>query len=54
MIGATGPVDDALHLREITSSSAISLFDSPRATSLSTSTSRAVRPAGHLRRRLTR
>ena len=39
---------------EITSRSAISLFDSPRASSLSTSTSRGVSPAGPSRRRGTR
>src|SRR5919198_862782 len=38
-------------LGEITSSSAISLFESPRASSRSTSTSRCVRPAGPSRRR---
>ena len=39
---------------EITSRAAISLFDSPRASSRSTSTSRAVSPAGPSRRRGTR
>ena len=59
---AVGDADlgvDVLHvvarrLAEITSCAAICRFDSPRATSRSTSTSRAVSPAGHVRRRRTR
>ncbi len=50
----TGQGENFAVLREITSRSAICSCDSPRATRRSTSTSRAVRPAGHSRRRLTR